>query len=96
MLWLKENPAVSGLFNVGTGQARTWWELARAMFAAVNKPCSIEFMDMPAEMSANYQNYTQADIGKLRRVGFDRPFTSLEDGVLDYISNYLAKDDVYL
>ena len=96
MLWLKDNPAVSGLFNVGTGQPRTWWELARAMFAAVDRPRAIEFMDTTPEMSATYQDYTQADIGKLRRAGFDKPFTSLEEGVMDYVSNYLAQDDIYL
>jgi ADP-L-glycero-D-manno-heptose 6-epimerase len=95
MLWLRDNPTISGLFNLGTGQARSWWDMAKAMFAAVNRACTIEFMDMPVEMSVSYQNYTQADIGKLRSAGYDRPFTSLEDGVRDYISNYLAKDDIY-
>ena len=66
------------------------------MFAAVNRSCAIEFMDMPVEMSASYQNYTQADISKLRRAGFDGSFTTLEDAILDYISNYLATDDIYL
>lgn len=96
MLWLLDNPSISGLFNLGTGQARSWWDLAKAMFAAVNKACAIEFMDMPVAMSVSYQNYTQADIGKLRNAGYDRPFTSLEDGVRDYISGYLARDDIYL
>lgn len=96
MLWLLDNRAVSGLFNIGTGQARTWWDLARAIFTAANKTCAIEFMDKPPEVSASYQNFTQADIKKLRGAGYDKPFTSLEDGVLDYIFNYLAKDDTYL
>jgi ADP-L-glycero-D-manno-heptose 6-epimerase len=95
MLWLQENPSISGLFNLGTGQARTWWDLARAMFTAVGQTGAIEFMDMPAQISASYQNYTRADITKLRGAGYDRPFMSLEDGVLDYISNYLAKNDPY-
>ncbi|HEX4026726.1 MAG TPA: hypothetical protein VHX18_03840 [Rhizomicrobium sp.] len=96
MLWLLDNPSISGLFNLGTGQARSWWDLAEAMFAAVNRACAIEFMDMPVAISVSYQNYTQADIGKLRNAGYDRPFTSLEDGVRDYISGYLARDDIYL
>jgi len=96
MLWLRDNPGISGLFNVGTGQARTWWDLAGAIFAAAKKTCAIEFMDMTAETAAGYQNYTQADIGKLRRAGYQKPFTSQEDGVLDYIANYLAKDDIHL
>jgi ADP-L-glycero-D-manno-heptose 6-epimerase len=96
MLWLQNNSTLSGLFNVGSGQARSWLDLTKAMFASVNKPCAIEFMDMPADISAAYQNFTQADIRKLRAAGYDRPMTSLEDGVFDYVTNFLSKDDPYL
>jgi len=96
MLWLLENPAISGLLNIGSGHARSWLDLAKATFAAAKKSCAIEFIDMPAEISAGYQNFTQADIGKLRALGYDKPMTSLEDGIGDYLSNFLAKDDPYL
>jgi ADP-L-glycero-D-manno-heptose 6-epimerase len=61
----------------------------------VGRTGAIEFMDMPAQMAASYQNYTRADITKLRGAGYYRPFMSLEDSVLDYISKYLAKEDPY-
>ena len=96
MLWLLARPAISGLLNIGSGRARSWLDLAKAMFVAANKDPAIEFTDMPAEISSGYQNFTQADIGKLRSLGYDRPMTSLEDGIHDYVSNYLAKDDPYL
>ena len=70
--------------------------MAKATFAAADKPCAIEYIDMPAEIVDGYQNFTQADIGKLRALGYAAPMTSLEDGVADYVSNYLAKDDRYL
>ena len=96
MLWLGTRAAISGLLNIGSGQARSWLDLAKAMFAAADKDLAIEFIGMPAEISAAYQNFTQADIGKLRGLGYDKPMTSLEDGIHDYVSNYLAKDDPYL
>ncbi|HEX4637781.1 MAG TPA: hypothetical protein VH189_16480 [Rhizomicrobium sp.] len=96
MLWLQERPAISGLLNIGSGQARSWLDLAKSIFAAVDKTCAIDFIDMPAELSARYQNFTQADIGKLRALNYDKPMTRLEDGVHDYVTNYLAKDDAYL
>jgi ADP-L-glycero-D-manno-heptose 6-epimerase len=96
MLWLGARPAISGLLNIGSGQARSWLDLAKAVFVAANKDPAIEFIDMPAEISAGYQNFTQADVGKLRGLGYDKPLTRLEDGIRDYVSNYLAKDDPYL
>jgi ADP-L-glycero-D-manno-heptose 6-epimerase len=96
MLWLGARPAISGLLNIGSGRARSWLDLAQAMFVAANKDQAIEFIDMPAEISASYQNFTQADISELRRLGYDKPMTSLEDGISGYVSNHLAKDDPYL
>jgi ADP-L-glycero-D-manno-heptose 6-epimerase len=90
-LFFHDHPGASGLFNCGTGQARTWLDLARAVFAAMNRPPKIVFVDMPAELRERYQYHTQADPAKLRRAGYARPFTSLEDGVRDYVQNYLAK-----
>ncbi len=96
MLWLGARPAISGLLNIGSGQARSWLDLAKAVFVAADRDPAIEFIDMPAEISAGYQNFTQADISKLRGLGYDKPMTSLEDGIRDYVSSYLAKDDPYL
>lgn len=81
MLWLWENPQVSGLFNSGTGTARTFEDLARAVFAALGREPRIRFIDMPPELGAQYQNYTQADMSKLREAGCGLPATTLEEGV---------------
>jgi len=96
MLWLRDNPAISGLLNIGSGQARSWLDVAKAMFAAANKDCAIEFIDMPAQVAASYQNFTQADMRKLRALGYQQPMTSLEDGIRDYVCNHLSQPDPYL
>lgn len=93
VLWLLEQPAVSGLFNLGTGQARSFEDLARAMASALGREASIEFVDMPEAIRPNYQYYTQAEMGKLRAAGYAAPFTSLEEGVHDYVSRFLASTD---
>ena len=79
-----------GLFNCGTGVARTWKDLANAVFRAMDLQPSIQFVDMPEALRAKYQYFTQADIAKLRRAGYSTAFTSLEDGVRDYVTNYLV------
>ena len=88
------HPEKNGLYNVGTGRARTWNDLARALFAAMNLPVKIEYIDMPENIRGQYQYFTEADTGKLRAAGYDRPFVSLEEGVRDYC-HYL-KERVYL
>lgn len=93
MLWLYDNPQVNGLFNVGTGTARTFADLARACFAAMGADESIEYFDTPAHIRRHYQYHTQAAMGRLRAAGYDRPPTSLEDGVQRYIGDYLARND---
>lgn len=82
----------SGLYNVGTGRARTFADLARAVFAAVQKEPELVFVDMPEDLRPQYQYFTQAPIGKLRKAGFDRPFSSLEDGVRFYVEDRLARE----
>jgi ADP-L-glycero-D-manno-heptose 6-epimerase len=82
-----ENRA-GGLFNCGTGLARTWKDLAIAVFAAMNREPQIEFIDMPETLKGKYQYFTQADISKLREAGYGRPFHTLEDAVADYIHSY--------
>jgi ADP-L-glycero-D-manno-heptose 6-epimerase len=90
-LWLLDNRRAAGLFNVGTGKARTWLDLARAVFAALGREPQIRFIDMPEALRAKYQYRTEADISKLRRAGYDEPFAELENGVRDYVAGWLAK-----
>jgi ADP-L-glycero-D-manno-heptose 6-epimerase len=80
-----EHRAVGGLFNCGTGEARSWNDLAKAVFAAMGKKPNIKFIDMPETLQGKYQYFTQADPAKLRAAGYTKPFTSLEDGVKDYV-----------
>jgi ADP-L-glycero-D-manno-heptose 6-epimerase len=89
-LHLAANPAANGIFNIGSGEARTWNELARAVFAALGREPRIEYIDMPETIRDKYQYFTQADIHKLRGAGYDLPVTSLEDAVRDYVVNYLV------
>jgi ADP-L-glycero-D-manno-heptose 6-epimerase len=88
---LQDADGPGGLFNCGTGVARTWLDLARAVFAAMNVPERIEFIDMPDQLKGKYQYFTEATTNKLRAAGYERPFTSLEDGVRDYVEGYLDK-----
>ena len=91
-LWLTENPAATGLFNLGNGLARTWLDLGNSIFAALKLNAQIEFVEMPEILRDKYQYFTQATIEKLRSQGFDHNLFSLEDAVHDYIRNYLVPD----
>ncbi|WP_340148606.1 ADP-glyceromanno-heptose 6-epimerase [uncultured Sneathiella sp.] len=95
VLWLLDNGSVSGLFNLGTGKARSFKDLAAATFKAANKPEKINYIDTPVEIRDKYQYFTEANMQKLRSCGFGGNFHSLEDGISDYVTNYLAKDDPY-
>lgn len=90
-LWLAGRPDVSGVFNCGTGRARSWLDLARAVFAALEREPAIDFIDMPESLQAKYQYHTEADLRKLRAAGYDASFTELEDGVADYVRGYLLR-----
>ncbi|MCX7914900.1 MAG: ADP-glyceromanno-heptose 6-epimerase [Verrucomicrobiae bacterium] len=90
-LHLAAHADARGLYNIGSGEAHTWLELANALFAAMNRPPQIEFVDMPETIRAQYQYCTQADISKLRNTGYARPLTPLAEAVADYVKNYLAK-----
>lgn len=96
MLWLYDNPKVNGLYNVGTGEARSFKHLAEATFTAAGQEPRIQYIDMPESLKPKYQYYTQAEIKNLREEGYNKPFTSLEDGVADFVQNYMAKEDPYL
>ena len=95
MLWLLANPGVSGLFNVGSGSARSYQHLAEAVCRASDVPERIEFVDMPAGLRGGYQSYTQADTGRLRDAGYGGQFTGLEEGVRRYIQEFLATAEPY-
>ena len=88
-LHLAGTEEAGGLFNVGSGVARTWVDLANALFAALGQPPNIEFIDMPENIRGQYQYFTCADISKVRGTGYSRPTTTLEDAVRDYAVNYL-------
>ncbi len=96
IFWLLEHPEANGLFNLGAGQARTWNDLARAVYAAMDLPPVIRYMEMPANLRGKYQYFTEAPMKKLAGTGCSVAFHSLEDGVADYVRNYLAAKDPYL
>jgi ADP-L-glycero-D-manno-heptose 6-epimerase len=85
-----------GLYNVGAGKARTWNDLAGAIFSALGKPPRIEYIAMPETLRAKYQYHTEADMAWRGQVKGAKPFRSLEEGVRDYVQNYLSKDNPYL
>lgn len=91
VLWLLDNPAVNGLFNCGTGEARSWNDLATAVFTALGREPRLDYIEMPDHLRGKYQYHTQADLAKLRRAGYDRPFTGLEDGIRDYVRGHLSQ-----
>ena len=96
IMYLMEHRDVSGLFNVGTGQAQSFRELAEATFHALGMQPSIEYIDMPEVLKAKYQYYTKAEMKKLRMAGFDGTFHDLESGAADYVGNYLDRNfEVY-
>lgn len=90
-LWLLENRSVGGLFNCGTGKARTWKDLVTAVFTAMGKPVQIDYIEMPEALRGKYQYFTESSMKKLRGAGYSTPFYSLEDGVKDYVDTYLKK-----
>jgi ADP-L-glycero-D-manno-heptose 6-epimerase len=95
VLWLLDNPQVSGLFNVGTGVARSFKDFIGAGFAAAGRPENIVYVDMPEEIRGKYQYFTQADLAGLRAAGYPHPFAPLEDAVADYVRRHLVMDCPY-
>lgn len=93
VMWLIATPGVSGIYNLGTGKARTFRELVEALFRAADKPARVEYVDMPPGLRDKYQYFTEARMGRLKAAGYDRPFTGLEDGVSDYVWLYLSQAD---
>lgn len=96
LLWLFDTPSVSGLFNLGTGQARSYLDLAHAVCDAAGVPRSVEFVGLPEALRGQYQSFTEAPIGRLRAAGYTGQFTPLEEGVRRYVQDYLTQADPYV
>ena len=92
MLWLLENRSVNGIFNAGTGRARSFKDLVAATFSALGLEPEIRYIPMPETLRDKYQYFTQADMNKLSSYGYTRPMASLEDGIRDYVGNYLDSE----
>jgi len=96
MWWLLQNSSANGIFNLGTGRARTWNDLIKAVFTAMAIQPNIEYIEMPVSLRNQYQYFTQAEMGKLKSAGCPVDFSSLEDSVRDYVVNYLQQSDPHL
>ena len=92
---LSNKPASNGIYNIGTGQARSFKDLATAVMQSMGKTPNIEYIDMPTDLRGKYQYFTEANMAKLRKAGYKMPMTSLEDGIKDYVKNYLIQEDKY-
>jgi ADP-L-glycero-D-manno-heptose 6-epimerase len=93
--WLMDTPAVNGIFNVGTGKARSFRDMIVAMFKAMGRAPNIEYIDMPEAIRSQYQYFTQAQMENLRRAGYNSDFTLLEDAVTNYVTQFLDRADRY-
>ena len=94
-MFLMKHRKDSGIYNLGSGQARTFLDLVKNTFRAMNKPEKIEFIDTPIDIRDKYQYFTEANMNKLRSIGYAKPFYTLEDGVKDYVQSYLLRDVYY-
>jgi len=90
-LFFLEHNDKNGLYNVGGGKARTWNDLVTALFHAVGKPVNIEYIDLPEHLAEKYQYFTEANLDKIKKAGYLNPLSTLEEGVTDYVQNYLMK-----
>jgi len=95
ILWLLANPGVNGLYNCGTGQARSFADLARAVYVSLEKDPEIDFIDTPEDIRDKYQYFTEAPMARLRAQGYDKSMTDLEDGITTYVTQYLDQSDPY-
>lgn len=93
--WLMENRKNSGIYNLGCGKARTFNDLANAVFNALEKKPNIEYIDTPVDIRDSYQYFTQSNMDKLRAAGYNEVFSSLEDGVADYVKHYLTNRNYF-
>ncbi|MEM1214092.1 MAG: ADP-glyceromanno-heptose 6-epimerase [Bacteroidota bacterium] len=95
LYWLWQNQPANGLYNLGTGQARTFYDLAANTFRALDLAPEISFIDTPADIRDTYQYFTEANMSKLRQAGYDQPFASLEAGIRDYVQEYLVGNTIW-
>ncbi|MEG1555373.1 MAG: ADP-glyceromanno-heptose 6-epimerase [Bacteroidales bacterium] len=95
LFWFMQHHPVNGIYNLGTGFARPFLALVNATFHSLKLEPNIEFIDIPKDIRDQYQYYTQADMSKMRKVGYRKSFTSLENGVKNYVKKYLAADKIY-
>ncbi|MHA1537267.1 MAG: ADP-glyceromanno-heptose 6-epimerase [Alphaproteobacteria bacterium] len=96
MLWLHAHPGICGLFNMGTGKARSFLDLAKATWRALGREPEVEYVDTPSEIREKYQYFTQSRMDRLREAGYTQAFTELEDGVAAYVKDFLSRPDPYL
>ena len=95
-IFFGENPSLCGIYNVGTGKANSFNDFIKPIFKAMNLPEKIEYFEMPEVLRGKYQDYTQADITKIRKAGYSKPLYEISDAVIDYVSNYLNTPNPYL
>ena len=95
MYWLMRHRKNSGIYNLGTGQSNTFLDLTHAVFEALENPRKISFIDTPEDIREKYQYFTEAKMSKLRSIGYEEPFCNLEEGVRDYVRNYLKSNEYY-
>jgi ADP-L-glycero-D-manno-heptose 6-epimerase len=95
MFWMRNNLPANGLYNMGSGKARTFLDLVKATFQAMNKEPSISFIPTPEDIRDKYQYFTEADMSKLKDAGYPHPFHTLEEGVEDYVKKYLSSGTYY-
>jgi ADP-L-glycero-D-manno-heptose 6-epimerase len=93
--WLMEVRPESGIYNLGTGKARSFEDLVKATYAGLDQPANIQYIDMPVDIRDKYQYFTEANMQKLRLAGYTTAFYTLEEGVGDYVRNYLARGTFY-
>ena len=92
-LFFLNNKNKNGLYNVGSGKARTWYDLVTSLFKALDKPAKIEYIDLPDQLADKYQYFTKAKLDKIKKAGYSQKISSLEDGVTDYVKNYLVQNN---
>lgn len=95
VVWCLERPSVSGVFNLGTGAARSFLDVAQILLARLDKRVDVEFINMPEALRESYQYFTEADMKKMRSAGMSMEFASLEDGIDDYLGSYLLGRERY-
>jgi ADP-L-glycero-D-manno-heptose 6-epimerase len=93
--WLMQTPEVNGIFNLGSGTARTFEDMAKAVFQAAGKPAKIDYTPMPPAIRDKYQYFTEASMDRLKAAGYPKPMTPLEEGIGDYVAHYLSQPDPY-